>query len=132
MKVVFHVSESTHCIPAFNSATNLLKARNGKYTDIHIVFTGSAISTLIADSDESPNWETLQQANVILLACENAMRANSITLDRLLMGVTQFLRAYWHWLNTSKTVIFTSNLSGHFNSVAIFGGPLYAVSLKQL
>lgn len=87
MKVVFHVSESTHCIPAFNSATNLLKARNGKYTDIHIVFTGSAISTLIADSDESPNWETLQQDNVILLACENAMRANSITLDRLLMGV---------------------------------------------
>lgn len=47
-------------------------------------------------------------------------------------GWTQFLRAYWHWLNTSKTVIFTSNLSGHFNSMAIFGGPLYAVSLKQL
>lgn len=87
MKVVMHVSESMHCISAFNNATNLLKARSGAFTDIHIIFTGSAISTLIVDSDESPNWEALQQANVVLLACENAMRANNITLDRLLMGV---------------------------------------------
>jgi|GEM_PF-2229929 len=109
MKVVMHVSESTHCISAFNNATNLLKARSGAFTDIHIIFTGSAISTLIADSDESPNWEALQQANVVLLACENAMRANNITLDKLLMGVNA-VPEYWRWLSTKKMVISTSNL----------------------
>lgn len=87
MKVVMHVSESTHCISAFNNATNLLKARSGAFTDIHIIFTGRPSVHWLQTATSLPIGKLLQQANVVLLACENAMRANNITLDKLLMGV---------------------------------------------
>lgn len=87
MKVIFHVSEAANCPHAYNNARNLMAIRDGQPTEIHILFNGSAISTLLADSEESPRWETLQMQGIELFGCENSMRANGITADQLLMGV---------------------------------------------
>ncbi|WP_416042011.1 DsrE family protein [Edwardsiella ictaluri] len=87
MKVIFHVSEAANCLHAFNNARNLMAIRDGQPTEIHILFNGSAISTLLADCEESPHWETLQMRGIALFGCENSMRANGIFVDQLLMGV---------------------------------------------
>lgn len=87
MKVILHVSEAVNCLHAFNCARNLMESCERQPTEIHILFNGSAISTLLADSEESPRWETLQMQGIALFGCEHSMRANGIRVGQLLMGV---------------------------------------------
>ena len=85
MKVVVQIKEMERVPQALKSVINLYNDSRG--AEIEVVFHQSAIKALLKDSQTREIIEDLLKKNVLIVGCENSLKAQSIPHESLIPGI---------------------------------------------
>jgi len=85
MKVVVQIKEIERVPQALKSVINLYNDIPG--VEIEVVFHQSAIRALLKDSQTGKTIENLMKKNILVVGCENSIKAQNISHDSLIPGI---------------------------------------------
>jgi len=85
MKVIVQIKEIERVPQALKSVINLYNDIPG--VEIEVVFHQSAIKALLKDSETREIIEDLIKRNILVVGCENSLKAQSIPHDSLIPGI---------------------------------------------
>lgn len=90
MKVIFHVGERSKWPLALGNIHNMLvygEAHQEDFT-IEILANSAAVLDGTLNSTYQADMTSLLQAGVVIAFCQNALRANELSVEQLLPGIT--------------------------------------------